>query len=375
MADLIFTGGGTGGHLYPALAVADAARAARPGVDILFVGTPDRLEAEVVPAQGYRFAAIPAMGLSREPLQAAKALWMLAGAVVKARALLRREKPRAVLGTGGYVSAPVLLAARLEGVPVVLQEQNVVPGKVNQWIAKFAHTVATSFAASDRYFKENSCLLIGNPIRLSAFQQAPAEARAALGYGPGDRVLLVTGGSQGAQRINAALVGLLPRLFAETDWHVLHVAGPSKLEEVAALAAAYADEPRYRLCGYMARMPEAILASNLVLSRAGATTLAELTAIGKPMVLVPYPYAGAHQRLNAQAIVEAGGGVEIEDADLTTERLAQTILPLMADSARLADMAEASRAQGRPQAAAELAAVLLGLAFGAGRPNGVETAK
>jgi UDP-N-acetylglucosamine--N-acetylmuramyl-(pentapeptide) pyrophosphoryl-undecaprenol N-acetylglucosamine transferase len=375
MADLIFTGGGTGGHLYPALAVADAAKATRPGVDILFVGTPDRIEAQVVPQEGYRFAAIPAMGLSKRPVAAARALVMLATAVVKARALLRREQPRAVLGTGGYVSAPVLLAARLEGVPVVLQEQNVVPGKVNQWIARFAHTVATSFPESARYFGDRSLFLIGNPIRIAAFRQEPEAARQALGYGPDDRVLLVTGGSQGAQRINDALVGLLPRLLAETDWHVLHVAGPAKHEEVKAQTAAHATHPRYRLVGYMDQMPAAILASELVLTRAGATTLAELTAIGKPMVLVPYPYAGGHQRLNAESIVEGGGGVEIPDAELTAERLGEALLPLMTDPARLAAMAEASRAQGKPNAAAELAAVLLGLAFPAEVEAGVKTAK
>lgn len=362
MADLIFTGGGTGGHLYPALAVADAARQARPGVDILFVGTPDRIEAQVVPQQGYRFEAIPARGLSRKPVEAFRALSMLAGAVLKARALLQREKPRAVLGTGGYVSAPVLLAARLEGVPVVLQEQNVVPGKVNQWIARFAHTVATSFPESERYFGGRALFMIGNPIRLEAFCQEPAAARAALGYAPGDKLLLVTGGSQGAKSINDALVALLPRLLAETDWHVLHVTGPANLEAVQAATAAHQASGRYRAVGYMERMPEAILAADLVLGRAGATTLAELAAVGKPMVLVPYPHAGGHQRLNAQSIVNAGGAIEVADAEAPT-RLGEVLLPLLADAARLEAMATASRRQGRPQAASELAAVLLGLAF------------
>jgi UDP-N-acetylglucosamine--N-acetylmuramyl-(pentapeptide) pyrophosphoryl-undecaprenol N-acetylglucosamine transferase len=372
MADLIFTGGGTGGHLYPALAVAEATKKARPGVSILFVGTPDRIEAKVVPQEGFAFEAIPARGLSKKPLEAARALAMLVSAVMRARALLRKEQPRAVLGTGGYVSAPVLLAARMEGIPVVLQEQNVVPGKVNQWIARFAHTVATSFPESERYFGDRPLFMIGNPIRTEAFAQDPAAAKAAMGYQPTDKVLLVTGGSQGAQRINEAVTGFLPQLLADTDWHVLHVAGPNQLERVQEAARAHADNPRYRAVGYMDRMPEAILASDLVVTRAGATTLAELTAMGKPMVLVPYPYAGGHQRLNAESIVAGGGGLELADESLTPERLGEVLLPLMKDDERLKAMAEASKRLGKPTAADELATVLLGLAF---PPEGVKQLK
>lgn len=358
MADLLFTGGGTGGHLYPALAVADAVRACAPDTEILFVGTPDHLEARVVPEHGYRFAAIPAEGLSRSPVAAARALVRLAQAVRMARALIRREKPRAVLGTGGYVSAPVLLAAWSLGVPVVLQEQNVVPGKVNRWLARLAREVAVAFPESEPYFGR-PVRVLGNPIRREAFAQSPEDARRALGYGPDDEVLLVTGGSQGAKRLNEALVGALPTLLAQTDWHVLHVTGPAHLEACQAHAPA---SPRYRAVGYCQAMPTAILASGLVVSRAGATTLAELTVAGRPMVLVPYPHAGGHQRLNARAIVAAGGGVEIADAALTPETLSAALLPLMTDPALRGSMAEASATLARPDAARQLAELLLALA-------------
>lgn len=353
------TGGGTGGHLYPALAVADAVRMLAPGLDILFVGTPDRLEARVVPEAGYRFHAIAARGLSRRPLEALAALVQLAGAVAKARALLGRERPRAVLGTGGYVSAPVLLAARLAGIPVLLQEQNVVPGKVNQWIARWAAVVATSFPGSERFFARRELALLGNPIRTAQFDLSPVAAREALGLAPHGRLLLVTGGSQGARRINEAVAGLLPQILAHADWTVLHVAGPGNLEALKAQVGELANHPRYRLVGYLEQMPAAIVASDLVISRAGATTLAELTAVGRPMLLVPYPHAGGHQRLNAEAIVNAGAGIELEDAALTPERLGEALLPLMADGERLAAMAAASRSQGRPRAAEDLAERLL----------------
>lgn len=367
MADFIFTGGGTGGHLYPALAVAEAVRRQRPGAQIMFVGTPDRLEARVVPEAGYPFEAIAARGLSKQPLEAARALWMLVGAVAKARKVLQREKPRAVLGTGGYVSAPVLLAARLEGVPVVLQEQNVFPGKVNQWIARWAHTVATSFAESAPYFPKRPLMLVGNPIRSEAFQLDAAEARRQLGLPENGRLLLVTGGSQGAQKINQAVVDLLPRLLAETDWSILHVTGTGNHAAVVEATRAYVDQPRYRVVAYMEQMPAAIRASDLVITRAGATTLAELTATSKPMILVPYPFAGGHQRLNAEAIVREGAGLEIEDAAMSADALSAMLLPLMQDTGRLAAMGAASGRLGRPQAADELATLLLSL--------GAETAK
>ena len=372
MADMIMTGGGTGGHLYPALAVAEAVRALRPATDVLFVGTPDRLEARVVPAAGWRFAAIPAEGLSPRPLQATRALGKLGAAVARAGALMRRERPRVVLGTGGYVSAPALLAARLAGVPVVLQEQNVVPGKVNRWIARWADAVAVSFPGGDAYYPPRELLLLGNPIRREALGIDRAAARAALELPAEGPVLLVTGGSQGARRINEAIAALAPRILAETPWAILHVAGPATHDETAARLADVLG-PRYRLHAYLERMPEAIVASDLVINRAGATTLAELTAAGKPMVLVPYPGAGGHQRLNAEAAVAAGAALELADAACTPEGLGAVLLPLLADPARLAAMAAASRGLGRPDAAERLARLLLARAFpmeGWDRPAG-----
>ena len=362
MTDVILTGGGTGGHLYPAMAVAEALRDLRPQTRVLFVGTPDRIEARVVPAAGWPFAAIPAEGLSRSPWQAARAMLRLGAAVARAAALIRRTRPRVVLGTGGYVSAPTLLAARWAGIPVVLQEQNVVPGKVNRWIARWADAVAVSFPGGEAYFPPRELLLLGNPIRRGALAVERAAARAALDLPAGGPVLLVTGGSQGARRINEAIAALAPRILAETDWTVLQVTGPTTHDAVAARLADVVG-PRWRLHAYLERMPEAIVASDLVINRAGATTLAELTAAGKPMILVPYPGAGGHQRLNAEAAVAAGAALELADAACTADGLGDLLLPLLAEPGRLAAMAEASLRQGRPEAAERLARLLLARAF------------
>jgi UDP-N-acetylglucosamine--N-acetylmuramyl-(pentapeptide) pyrophosphoryl-undecaprenol N-acetylglucosamine transferase len=171
------------------------------------------------------------------------------------------------------------------------------------------------------------------------------------------------------------VTALLPTLIAETDWHVLHVTGPQQLERARTRAGALADHPRYRAVGYMDRMPEAILASDLVISRAGATTLAELTAVGRPMLLVPYPHAGAHQRLNAVAIVEAGAGIEMPDATFTDVALGDTLLPLLGDPERLGAMAEASKRLGKPHAADELAAVMIGFVGAPASAGGLPGAK
>lgn len=361
MADVIITGGGTGGHLYPALAVADALRDLWPSGRILFVGTPDRLESRVVPSAGYNFVGIPARGLSRHPVEAMQALGLLAIAIARARALLLRERPKVVLGTGGYVSAPVLLAARWLGIPVVLQEQNVVPGKVNQWIARWARAVVISLPGGDHHYPHRELLLLGNPIRLKSFARSQAEARRELALPDEGRVMLVTGGSQGARRINEAVRGLIPRIMAETAWTVYHVAGPGHVAEVGAgCDAAWGD--RYKVLGYHDDLPAAIVASDLVIGRAGATTLAEVTVAGKPMVLVPYPHAGGHQRQNAAAAVAAGAALELADESLTTDALAQALLPLLIDGDRLATMALASAGLGRPHAAEDLAKLLMGVA-------------
>jgi UDP-N-acetylglucosamine--N-acetylmuramyl-(pentapeptide) pyrophosphoryl-undecaprenol N-acetylglucosamine transferase len=254
------------------------------------------------------------------------------------------------------------MAARFGHVPVLLQEQNVVPGKVNRWIARWADKVVISFAGGDHHYPKRELLLLGNPIRREALAIDQAEARRALDLPVDGKMLLVTGGSQGAQRINEATAAIAPQLLAEPGWTIVHVTGPANYEAIQALVGDSIG-PRYRIVPYMERMPAAIVAADVVVNRAGATTLAELTAAGKPMVLVPYPFAGGHQRLNALAAVEAGAAIELPDADCGPLRLSQLILPLMRDDTRLRAMAAASLAQGRPDAAERIARLALSLAF------------
>lgn len=358
---VLFAGGGTGGHLYPALALAEEIRAQRPDWAIAFMGTPTRMEAQLVPQHGYPFYPVNVVGMPRklgpELLRFGKALW---GSVSEARRIIREVKPRIVVGTGGYVSAPAVLAARLEGIPAVICEQNVFPGIANRALATVATRIITTFPESDRYFPAGKSECLGNPIRPEAYRLSRDEARAKLGFPPVQHLLLVTGGSLGAKSINRATVDALASWLSQPDWAVLHVAGKGDIEAVREATSRFEDEPRYRLVEFLSEMPAAIAAADLVVSRAGATTLSELTAAGKPMVLVPYQFGGKDQPANARSLSEAGAAIALDDRDLAG--LGDAVAALMGDAEGRARMGEASRGFGRPDAAQRIVARLLELA-------------
>ncbi len=358
---VLFAGGGTGGHLYPALALADEIKARRPDWAIAFMGTATRMEAQLVPQHGYAFHPVDVVGMPRklgpELLRFGKAL---VGSVSEARRIIRQVQPRIVVGTGGYVSAPAVIAARLEGIPAVICEQNVFPGVANRALARVANRVFTTFPESDRYFPAGKVECLGNPIRPDVYRLSREEARVRLGFPPVANLLLVTGGSLGAKSINRATVESLGEWLAHPDWAVLHVAGKGDVEAVRELTAAYGDAPRYRLVEFLSELPAAIAASDLVVSRAGATTLAELTAAGKPMVLVPFQFGGKDQPANARSLCGAGAAVSLDDRDLTG--LGPAVSALMSDAERRTRMSEASRKFGRPDAAQAIVSRLLEMA-------------
>ncbi len=360
---ILFAGGGTGGHLYPALALAGELRRHHPDLAIAFMGTPSRMEAQLVPQHGYPFHPVNVVGMPRklgpELIGFGKALW---GSVAEARRIIREVKPRLVVGTGGYVSAPAVLAAKLEGIPAVICEQNAFPGIANRVLARVATTVFTTFPPSDRHFPPGKVECLGNPIRPEAYQLSRAEARARLGFPPVDKLLLITGGSLGARTINQAATDALERWLAQRDWAILHVTGKGDLAAVEERTARFRAEPRYRVMEFLAEMPAAIAGADLVVSRAGATTLAELAAAGKPMVLVPFQFGGKDQPANARSLSEAGAAISLDDRDLSG--LADAVESLMHDAERRERMSAASRRFGRPDAAERIAARLIALAAG-----------
>ncbi len=360
---VLIAGGGTAGHVFPAIALAERL-SGEPGVEVAFAGTSTGQEARLVPAAGFAFETVEARPLRRElSLDALAAPLVAARSIAACRPLV--ERADVVVGMGGYVSVPVGLAAVRRGRPLVLHEQNAVPGLANRLLARRARVVCLSFAEAGAHLPRRARVAVtGNPIRARVLEAArdperlAAAAREELGLEPGLRTLVVFGGSQGALRLNTVAAQAIPTLVARrADLQVLLLTGPSHERTVL---AALGDVPRVRILGFLERMELAYAIADLVVARAGATTCAELSACGVPAVLVPYPHATAHhQDANAAALERAGAAIVLADRELSPERLAGVALELLADPDRLSAMARAMRDWSRPDAAEALAREVL----------------
>ncbi|MDQ7843205.1 MAG: undecaprenyldiphospho-muramoylpentapeptide beta-N-acetylglucosaminyltransferase [Armatimonadota bacterium] len=348
--------GGTGGHIYPALAVAEALREQEPAVQILFVGG-SRLETQLVPQAGWALRAVAARPIPRTVTPGVlTALGALVVGTVQSARILRDFRAQVVLATGGYVSAPVGVAAAMLRVPVVLQEQNLVPGLTTRMLARLAARV--SIPHETVWARLPAGVVTGVPIRRGATGGDRARGVARFGLEAGRFTVLVLGGSQGARSLNEAMLEAARALRAPDAVQVLHQAGKGQAEWVARRAAQIRT-PRYVAVGYIEDVADAYACADLVVCRAGAGTLAEVTANGLPAVVVPYPHAAeGHQDANARLMERAGAAVVIADRDLTGARLAEVIDALREDAPRARAMAEASRRLGRPGAAAAVAALV-----------------
>ena len=362
---ILFAGGGTGGHVYPALAVADELRRLRPDVRISFVGTRHRIESQLVPARGYEFHAITVSGFRRSlSLEALLAPVKMMVALVQSVVLLRRVRPAVVVGTGGYVSGPPVAAAWMLGVPRLVQEQNSIPGMTTRLLSRIATEVHVSFAVTERYLGTATRLhLTGTPTRKGIGRVSRTEAASRLGLNAQQATVLVVGGSQGARSLNDAILATLPALL-DRSVQMIWATGPSdgRRVEEAVHGLLPSGDARVRIVPYIEQMEDAYAAADLAVARAGATTVAELLCAGLPAVLVPYPHAADdHQTENARAVVEAGAGLMVKDAELC-ERLAGELLGLLEDPQRRGTMAEHARAMAHPEAAQRLAEAVLHLA-------------
>ena len=344
---MVVAGGGTGGHLFPGLAVAECVAGTDPR-SVLFVGSVYGIEARVVPQTRFDFRAVPIRGLRGRGWRGALQLGaQLPGAIVRAWRILGEFGAEVVVGVGGYASFPVVVAAWLRRIPTVLLEQNARPGMANRALARLARRVCTTFPEANAYFPAAKVVLTGNPVR--PFPAPAAAPRSGF-------TLLVFGGSQGAHRLNEAMADATAALReALPALRIIHQTGAA---DRAALQARYASSAvAADVCEFIDDMGAAYHAADLVVCRSGATTVAELTTLGKPSILVPYPFAADdHQRANAGVLAARGAGILILDRELTGSGLAQTIIALARDRARLAAMAEAARQLGVPDAAARVAA-------------------
>ncbi|MEW6448394.1 MAG: undecaprenyldiphospho-muramoylpentapeptide beta-N-acetylglucosaminyltransferase [Bacillota bacterium] len=352
----IVAGGGTGGHIYPALAIAQGLRRAFPDCEVFYVGTASGLEADIVPGTGLPFRTITAAGLKRR--FAAKNLWALMLAIKgagEACKLIREIKPAVVVGTGGYVSGPVLLAAYLFRVPILIHEQNAFPGLTNRMFARVAGCVALTFAEAARYLPGGAKIRItGLPVREEILLSNREDARARLGVDK-ETVLLSFGGSRGAERINLAMVDVIRVNAGRADVRIYHATGRAGYERFLAMLSAKGIEPgamgNVTIVPFFYQIADYLAAADLVICRAGAATIAELTCLGRPAILIPYPYATAnHQEFNARALETRGAAVVIRDADLRGERLLYEVNHLLNHPAELRLMAENSRRFGKPDA-------------------------
>ena len=366
---VVLAGGGTAGHVNPLLAVADELRARRPDAKVLVLGTTTGLEADLVPARGYELRPVPRVPLPRRPSADLLRLpGRLRAAVGAAEAAIEEIGAQVVVGFGGYVSTPAYLAARRRGVPVVIHEQNARPGLANRLGARWASRAGLTFPGTPLHPAGGRGVVTGLPLRREIAELARARAADAVGtrVGAADALgldaslatVLVTGGSSGALSVNTAVAGAAEALLT-AGAQVLHLTGKGKdgpvRDAVLRLPPHLADARRYHVREYLPEMHLALAVADLVLARSGAGTVCELAALGLPAIYVPLPFGNGEQRLNAAPLVAAGGGLLVDDADLTAAWVASHVPALLADPARLDAMAAAAASTGVRDAAARVA--------------------
>jgi UDP-N-acetylglucosamine--N-acetylmuramyl-(pentapeptide) pyrophosphoryl-undecaprenol N-acetylglucosamine transferase len=359
---VVIAGGGTGGHLYPGIAVAEAFQALVPNCEVRFIGSASGIEARVLPAEGWDVDLIEASRLRGGGLGVfLKGLWKLPLGILRCVGILRSWRPAIVVGVGGYASGAAMIAAAICRIPRVVQEQNAIPGMTNRVLGKIANRTYLSFPEAEGHFPHGKSVLVGNPIRKSICDALSAvetgrEANAATSLN-----LLIVGGSQGARFLNETVPSLVGSLeSAGIHINVIHQTGVAD-EEVT--------RGRYETSGltaevkpYISDMATAYSWADLVICRAGASTVAELTAVGLPALFVPFPYAAYdHQTANARAVVAAGGGMLFQQSDWEEDAVKKALGALISDGDALAEMGARSKEMGRPQAAENVVKDALGL--------------
>lgn len=364
---VMVSGGGTGGHVYPALAVVAALPAvAGRKTEVLYVGSKRGMERDLVQKAGLDFAGIQAGPLrGRSIFETAGNIVRLGIGLIESLALIRRHRPGAILATGGYVCTPVVVAGWLLGVPGLIYLPDVRPGWAVKFLSRFARAIAVTSETSKEFLSASKVIETGYPVRPGIMRADKAEARRRLGLSDGLPVLLALGGSRGAHSINTAVEKALPDLLR--FWQLVHVCGHEDAEWLKEARDRLDEAARrqYHLYPYMyEEMPDALAAADLALSRSGASVLGEYPAAGLPSILVPYPYAGGHQRLNARVLAAANAAVLLENDRLG--ELASVVNGLLAEKARLAEMAAKAKQKARPEAAADIARILMGMGVAQG---------
>jgi UDP-N-acetylglucosamine--N-acetylmuramyl-(pentapeptide) pyrophosphoryl-undecaprenol N-acetylglucosamine transferase len=360
---VMISGGGTGGHIFPAIAIANAVREREASAQFLFVGAEGKMEMEKVPAAGYAIEGLPIRGYQRGSIRKNIMLpWRLLRSLLKARQLVRTFKPNVAVGVGGYASGPLLAAAQRMGVPTLIQEQNSFPGKTNIHLAKRVDRICVAYAGMEKYFPKEKLLLTGNPVRQDVVRLAGKRPRGMEQFGleEGRPILFITGGSLGARGINKGVEAALP-LWQEAGIQVIWQTGTPYFKQ----ASEAVEKLGYAACKvheFVTKMDHAYAVADLVVARAGAISVSELSLVSKPAILVPLPTAAEdHQTHNARALTDRGAAVLMRD-DETVEKLGRTVLDLITDPTALDRLSLAIAGMGTTNAAEAIAVEVIRLA-------------
>jgi len=351
---VLLSGGGTGGHVYPAIAIANRIKEEYPDAEIIFVGTAKGIESEIVPKYGYELKTVTVQGFKRKiDFDNVKRVFKLFKGLEESRRVVKKFKPDVVIGTGGYVSGPVLFNAAMSKIPTVVHEQNSFPGVTNKILSKVVTRVLTSFEDSHVRFPEGSrekLVLTGNPVRKEILVARKNIARRNLGISEDKKMVLCYGGSGGSEEINESMKLVIENMVKE-DVAFIFATGKYYYEDFKNSIENISLKPYQQVVPYLEDMANALAASDLVIGSAGAISLAEITALGKPSIIIPKAYtAENHQEYNAKSIESRGAGVAILEKDLTPEKLNETVFKILGNRETLIDMANASKEIGKPEA-------------------------
>jgi UDP-N-acetylglucosamine--N-acetylmuramyl-(pentapeptide) pyrophosphoryl-undecaprenol N-acetylglucosamine transferase len=363
---VIISGGGTGGHIYPALSIADNLINRDKKTQILYIGTASGLESSLVPERGYEFRAIRVKGFRRSlSTETVKSVIELIKGMGDAKRIIREYKPDIVVGTGGYVAGPVLMVAFLRGVPTLIHEQNVLPGVTNRILSHFVGCVAVSFEEAVMRFKSKEKVVVtGNPIRTEITRENRTGAIKKLGLSDKSPIVVSFGGSKGSDKLNTALVGVIEHLVREGGFQLLHATGQDRYDGFMAALKSRNIKPEgcgdIKIMPYLHQMPEALAAADLVITSAGAITIAEITAIGLPAVLIPKSHAvDNHQEYNARALERKGAAVVLTENELKGDRLYKQVSGLIKNKTLLSKMKQASKKMEKADAAEKICDIIV----------------
>ena len=362
---IIVSGGGTGGHIFPALSIADAIKRKYPAAKILFVGADNRMEMQRVPDAGYEIVGLPIAGFDRKNLlKNIKVLWLILKSQRMAKKIIKEFAPQVAVGVGGYASGPTLKMAASMDIPTLIQEQNSYAGVTNKILAKKAKVICVAYDGMERFFPHEKIKLTGNPVRKSLIDMRSnrSEALKGMGIEEGKKCVLIVGGSLGARSINESIIAQLELIKANSDIQFIWQTGKLYFEEMKQRVATAGKPKNLTITDFVSNMAEALSAADLVVSRAGAGSISEFALLGKAVILVPSPNVSEdHQTKNAMALVEKDAAIYVADVKAKEELVAKAI-ETVKDEGKIASLEENIEKMGRPNAAEEIAEEVMMLA-------------